>query len=114
MKKFILGLMFAGLIAGVCEARPRYYSNNGNKVYSYTNNSSGNNSTAQGVAEMMASRGTVGHFGGNSSYEGCGSGFSQQQAYGNCCFANSGMTTVDVGYAQGKDGRWYCCRRYSR
>ncbi len=114
MNKFILGLMFAGLISGVCEARPRYYSNNSNKVYSYTNNSSGNNSTAQGVAEIMASRGTVGHFGGNSGYEGCGSGFSQQQAYNNCCFANSGMTTVDVGYAQGKDGKWYCCRRYSR
>ena len=114
MKKFILGLMFTGLITGICEARPRYYSNNSNKVYSYTNNVSSNNSTAQGVAETMASRGIVGHFGGNSGYEGCGSGFSQQQAYNNCCFSNSGMTTVDVGYAQGKDGRWYCCRRYSR
>ena len=114
MKKFILGLMFAGLISGVCEARPRYYSNNSNKVYSYANNTSSNNSTAQGVAEIMASKGSVGHFGGNSGYEGCGSGFSQQQAYNNCCFANSGMTTTDVGYAHGRDGRWYCCRRYSR
>lgn len=79
MKSFILGITFAGLIAGVCEARPRYYSNsNSNKVYSYTNNVSGNNSTAQGVAEMMAARNTVSHFGGNSGYEGCGSGFSQQ------------------------------------
>lgn len=107
MKKFILTVMFVGLICGICEAKPR-------KVYSYTNNVSVNNSTAQGVAETMASKNTVGHFGGNSGYEGCGSGMTQQQAYNNCCFANSGMRTVDVGYAQGRDGRWYCCRRYSR
>jgi len=107
MKKFILGLMIAGLISGICEAKPR-------KVYSYTSNYSANTATAQGVAETMASRGYVGHFGGNSGYEGCGSGMTQQQAYNNCCFANNGMTTVDVGYAQSRSGKWYCCRRYSR
>jgi len=107
MKKIVC--ICACLICGVVEAKPRnYYPST--KTYAYT--SSVNNSTAQGVAETMASRGYVGHFGGNSGYEGCGSGFSQQQAYNICCFSNSGMTTVDVGYAQGKDGRWYCCRRY--
>lgn len=110
MKRFILGSMFVVLFCGICEAKPRHYTN---KVYSYTN-SVGNNSTAQGVAEIMASKNMVGHFGGNSGYEGCGSGFSQQQAYNNCCFANSNMTTIDVGYALGRDGRWYCCRRYAR
>lgn len=80
-------------------------------VQSYTSSGS-NNSTAQGVAEMMAQRGTVGHFGGNSGYEGCGSGSTPDAAYRNCCFANSGMTTVDVGYAQGRNGQWFCCRRY--
>ena len=107
MKKFILGLMIAGLISGVCEAKPR-------KGCSYTSNYSVNNATAQGVAETMASRNNVGHFGGNSGYEGCGSGMTQQEAYNNCCFANSGMTTIDVGYAQSRSGKWYCCRRYSR
>lgn len=80
-------------------------------IQSYTSSGS-NNSTAQGVAEMMAQRGTVGHFGGNSGYEGCGSGPTPDAAYRNCCFANSGMTTVDVGYAQGRNGQWFCCRRY--
>lgn len=107
MKKIICLLVC--LMCGIAEAKPRCYPTT-NKVYSYT--TSHQTSSAQGVAEIMASKGYVGHFGGNNGYEGCGSGFSPQQAYNNCCYGNSGMTTVDVGYAQGKDGRWYCCRRY--
>lgn len=68
--------------------------------------------TAQGVANIMASRGMVGHFGGNPGYEGCGMGATPQAAYNICCYGNSGMATVDVGYAQGANGMWYCCRRY--
>lgn len=68
--------------------------------------------TAQGVAELMARLGTVGHFGGNTGYEGCGCGSTKEQAYAVCCYANSGMSTVDVGYAKGSNGMWYCCRRY--
>lgn len=68
--------------------------------------------TAQGVAQIMASRGVVGHFGGNTGYEGCGMGATPAAAYSICCYANSGMTTVDVGYARGANGMWYCCRRY--
>lgn len=71
------------------------------------------NSTAQGVAECMARCGRVGHFGGNRGYEGCGMASSPQQAYAICCYANSGMKTIDVGYAQGANGMWYCCRRYA-
>lgn len=108
-----------------CFARPRgrYYNNNNyyyNKttnsqyVQSYTSsNSSYDNSSAQGVAETMARLNRVGHFGGHHPYyEGCGSGFSRESAYNNCCYANSGMQTVDVGYAQGPNGMWFCCRRY--
>jgi hypothetical protein len=69
-------------------------------------------STAQGVANIMASRGQVGHFGGNPGYEGCGAGSSAAAAYNNCCYANSGMRTVDVGYARSSNGMWFCCRRY--
>ena len=77
-----------------------------------TMKSSFDTSTAQGVANIMASRGYVGHFGGNPGYEGCGMGMSPQAAYSICCYGNSGMATVDVGYAQGANGMWYCCRRY--
>jgi hypothetical protein len=69
-------------------------------------------STAQGVAHIMASCGRVGHWGGNPGYEGCGSGSTPAAAYNNCCYANSGMATVDVGYARGASGMWFCCRRY--
>jgi hypothetical protein len=68
--------------------------------------------TAQGVANIMAAKGVVGHWGGNSGYEGCGMGVTPQAAYNICCYANSGMRTVDVGYARGANGMWYCCRRY--
>lgn len=68
--------------------------------------------TAQGVANIMASRGVVGHFGGNPGYEGCGMASTPEGAYSICCYGNSGMATVDVGYAQGSNGMWYCCRRY--
>jgi len=68
--------------------------------------------TAQGVANIMASYNRVGHWGGNPGYEGCGCGATQAAAYNICCYANSGMATVDVGYAQAANGMWYCCRRY--
>jgi hypothetical protein len=68
--------------------------------------------TAQGVANLMASYNRVGHFGGNPGYEGCGCGATPAAAYAICCYGNSGMTTVDVGYARSANGMWYCCRRY--
>lgn len=120
MRVFLLAI-FAVLFCSESYAKPRnrYYSMPSARttqsmptVGSYTSSYTANNGSAQGVADMMAQRGAVGHFGGNNGYEGCGSGSTPEQAYRNCCYANSGMTTVDVGYAQGRDGRWYCCRRY--
>lgn len=107
MKKLVTFFVLSFAVMQVAEAKPR-------RVYSYTNNnySNVNNATAQGVAEAMARNRRVGHFGGNTGYEGCGSGMTREQAYNNCCFARSGMATVDVGYAQDSSGRWYCCRRY--
>ena len=71
------------------------------------------NSTAQGVAEACAKIGGLRHMGGHAGmYEGLGMSSSKQAAYNNCCYANSGMKTVDVGYAQTKSGMWVCCRRY--
>lgn len=85
------------------------------RVASYTSSSMpvhSDTSSAQGVAEMMASRGVMQHFGGNSGYEGVGSGSTPEQALGNCCYSNSGMTVVDQGVACGRNGRWYACKRY--
>jgi hypothetical protein len=72
----------------------------------------GETATAQGVANIMARVLRVGHWGGNRGYEGCGMASTKEGAYGICCYANSGMATVDVGYAQGANGMWFCCRRY--
>ena len=68
--------------------------------------------TAQGVANLMASQNRVAHFGGNPGYEGCGCGATAAAAYSICCYGNSGMATVDVGYARSASGMWFCCRRY--
>ena len=76
------------------------------RSYAYTT------STAQGVAEMQASRGYMGHCGGNSGYEGVGMGSTPDQALNNCCYSRSGMRVVDQGVARGRDGRWYACKRY--
>ena len=89
------------------------------RKHSTTNHSSSgvDTSCAQGVAEGMARRNWVGHFGlgGTGLYEGCASGPTKQYAYDHCCFANDrSLKTVDVGYAQSSSGRWYCCRRYCR
>lgn len=109
----VCGLTF--LAADTAEAR--LFGRSRGRSYSSSTSYGGvpaghSNSTAQGVANIMAAQGRVGHYGGNPGYEGCGMGSTQAAAYGNCCFANSGMATVDVGYAQASNGYWYCCRRY--
>lgn len=80
-------------------------------VQSYNHTSS--NSTAQGVAELMARSGSCRHFGGNRGYEGVGMGSTPESALGNCCYSRSGMRVVDQGVAH-RNGRWYACKRYAR
>lgn len=72
----------------------------------------GRTATAQGVAEIQAEQGRVGHHGGNAAYEGVGCGSTPDQALRSCC--NNGRPVVDQGVARGRDGRWYACRRYAR
>ena len=112
MKKIIICLIAIIMIGNVCEAKRRkYYPTSSYTSIKYTVD----NSTAQGVANTMSQRNCVSHFGGHGGmYEGCGSGWTQNEAYNNCCYSNSGMRVVDVGYAQSKYGMWYCCKRYSR
>ena len=70
-------------------------------------------STAQGVAEIQARQGRVGHHGGNRGYEGCGSGPTPQAARANRWDARNGWPVVAHGVAFGH-GRWFACRRYGR
>lgn len=113
MKKILLILIAITLLPNVCEARRSRKKTN--TTYKYTYSTPVDNASAQGVANTMASRNCVSHFGGHhNTYEGCGSGWTQNEAYNNCCYSNSGMSVVDVGYAQSKYGMWYCCKRYAR
>jgi hypothetical protein len=59
----------------------------------------------------MASILRIGHFGGNSGYEGVGMGATPNAAEMNCCFRNR-MQQREVGLAQGRNGMWYACCRY--
>ena len=66
---------------------------------------------AQGHAEAMAASGSMVHAASHPGYEGVGVGGSPQAALGACC--NNGGAVLEEGTAQGWDGRWYACRRYS-
>ena len=113
MKKILLMLIATTMLTGVCEARRSRKKQT--TTYKYTYSTPVDNTSAQGVANTMASRNCVSHFGGHhNTYEGCGSGWTQNEAYNNCCYSNSGMSVVDVGYAKSKYGMWYCCKRYTR
>jgi hypothetical protein len=68
---------------------------------------------AQGHAEAMAASGSMVHAASHgSTYEGVGVGGSPGAALAACC--NNGGTVLEEGTAQGRDGRWYACRRYSQ
>ena len=67
---------------------------------------------AQGHAESMASACSMVHATSHgNSYEGVGVGGSPGAALASCC--NNGGAVLEEGTAQGRDGRWYACRRYS-
>lgn len=67
---------------------------------------------AQGHAEAMASTGSLVHAHSHgATYEGVGVGSTPAAALASCC--NNGGTVLEEGTAQGRDGRWYACRRYS-
>jgi hypothetical protein len=67
---------------------------------------------AQGHAEAMAASGSMVHAASHgATYEGVGVGGSPAAALASCC--NNGGTVLEEGVSQGRDGRWYACRRYS-
>jgi len=68
---------------------------------------------AQGHADAMASSGSLVHAASHgATYEGVGVGGSPDAALAACC--NNGGAVLEEGTAQGRDGRWYACRRYSQ
>ena len=68
---------------------------------------------AQGHAESMAAACSMVHAASHgNTYEGVGVGGSPSAALASCC--NNGGAVIEEGTAQGRDGRWYACRRYSR
>lgn len=69
-------------------------------------------SNAQGVAEYMARTGRIGHFGGNSGFEGVGMGATAAQAIANTCKPRSGGYPRETGVSQGANGMFYACNRW--
>jgi hypothetical protein len=67
---------------------------------------------AQAHAEAMAASGSMVHAASHgNTYEGVGVGGSPAAALASCC--NNGRAVLEEGTAQGRDGQWYACRRYS-
>ena len=116
--KQIKCLVFAAalvlLAIGEAEARPRLFRGGGSSFGSPMAGHS--NRTAQDTANENAARGSLKHLGGHPGmYEGLGMASTPEKAYAICCYANDrSLTTVDVGYAKGRNGMWFCCRRYKK
>ena len=108
MRYLILGVVFCCLLSSESSAIGRRRSSGSSYAAAPAG---GDTSTAQGVAEIQARLGRVGHFGGNRGFEGCGSGPTPESALANCCYSNSGMAVVDQGTAYGH-GRYFACKRY--
>ncbi len=72
-----------------------------------------NSGGAQGHAESMAAACSMVHAASHgNTFEGVGVGGSPSAALASCC--KNGGAVIEEGTAQGRDGRWYACRRYSR
>ena len=112
MVRVVLALFLLFSFVGDAHAWPRSRRSSSSGGSRYSAPVGGDTSTAQGVAEIQARLGRVGHFGGNSGYEGCGSGPTPEAALANCCYSRSGMAVVDQGTAQSASGQWYATKRY--
>lgn len=69
-------------------------------------------SSAQSVANYLASTQRVGHYGGSYAFEGVGMGGSAQAAINSCCKPRFGGSPREVGVAQGSNGMFYACCRW--
>ena len=119
MNRFLMAMAALVIFAASAEAGPFRRSTTTTRASTCTggNCSSASSRTvtrgggAQGHAESMAASGSMVHAASHPGYEGVGVGGSPAAALASCC--NNGGAVLDEGTAQGRDGRWYACRRYS-
>jgi hypothetical protein len=117
--RFLMAIVAVAMLSGAAHAGP--FSRRSVTTTRASSCVGGNCSTAstrtvtrgaQGHAEAMAASGSMVHAASHgSTYEGVGVGGSPAAALAACC--NNGGTVLEEGTAQGRDGRWYACRRYS-
>jgi hypothetical protein len=118
--RFLLAIVAVVILAGSAHAGPfrrtvtttRASSCSGGECSSASVRTVTRGGGAQAHAEAMAASGSMVHASSHgATYEGVGCGGSPEAALRACC--NNGRPVVDQGVAQGRDGRWYACRRYS-
>jgi hypothetical protein len=112
MKVFIMifALIFCTMLSAEA-ARPRYYSQPNNTVYSYAIQSGhSDQERCQAEANYMASNNITGHVWGTiGSFEGVGYGSSPNC---NTCVPSGRMSLTGDASAQGRNGMWYRVRSW--
>jgi hypothetical protein len=115
----VVAIVAVAVLSGAAHAGPWKRSVTTTRASTCTGGSCSTASTrtvtrgAQGHAEAMAASGSLVHAASHgSTYEGVGVGSTPAAALGACC--NNGGAVLEEGTAQGRDGRWYACRRYSQ
>jgi hypothetical protein len=118
--RFLMAIVAVAVLSGAAHAGP--FSRRSVTTTRASTCSGGSCSTAstrtvtrgaQGHAEAMAASGSLVHAASHTgTYEGVGVGGSPAAALASCC--NNGGAVLEEGTAQGRDGRWYACRRYSQ
>ena len=117
--RILMAVVALAVLSGAAHAGPFRRSVTTTRATSCTGGSCSTASTrtvsrggAQGHAEAMAASGSMVHAASHgATYEGVGVGGSPAAALAACC--NNGGAVIEEGTAQGRDGRWYACRRYS-
>ena len=116
--RFLMAILAVAVLSGAAHAGPWKRSVTTTRASTCVGGNCSTASTrtvtrgAQGHAEAMAASGSMVHAASHgATYEGVGVGGSPAAALGACC--NNGGAVLEEGTAQGRDGRWYACRRYS-
>lgn len=113
MRSILVAAVLAAffLVSGTAEARifGRRGGGGGSRMSVPAGHS---NETCQDVANAMAAMDRMAHLGGNHGcYEGVGCGPTKEASSRTCFASDRSKRTIDIGFAQGRSGRWYCCRR---
>ncbi len=118
--RFLMAIVAVAVLSGAAHAGPFRRSVTTTRASTCTSGSCSSASSrtvtrgggAQAHAESMAASGSMVHAASHgATYEGVGVGGSPAAALASCC--NNGGAVLEEGVSQGRDGRWYACRRYS-